>query len=72
MKFLRYTLSNITSPGVLINDILYDLKTMVPDINNKTIEILTSQNIDITKLKTVNNYDKLETLIDGVLNWALS
>lgn len=50
----------------MIDDTIYNLSTVVSDINNKTIETLLTKEIDITKLEKIDSYDKLEAPIQGV------
>ncbi len=66
MKFLRYTNNNETKPAVEVDGVIYDISSLVYDINNKTIEKLLQMNIDISTLKKVEKYEKLESPIDGV------
>ena len=65
MRYLRYTKSGITKPGVEVEGIVYDISTLVDDITNKTLEALLSKNIDVSILTKVESYDKLETPIEG-------
>lgn len=66
MKFLRYTINNETKPAAEVDSVMYDISSLVDDINNKTIEELLKINIDISTLKKVENYDKLEAPINGI------
>ena len=66
MKFLRYTINNETKPATEVDSVMYDISSLVDDINNKTIEELLKINIDISTLKKVENYDKLEAPINGI------
>ena len=66
MRFLRYTDNNITKPGVEVDGIIYNISSLVNDINNKTLEGLLSMKIDVSTLKKVESYDKFEAPVDGV------
>jgi 2-keto-4-pentenoate hydratase/2-oxohepta-3-ene-1,7-dioic acid hydratase in catechol pathway len=66
MKFLRYTNNNKTKPAVEVDGIIYDISSLISDINNKTIEKLLEMNIDISTLVKVEKYEKIEAPIDGV------
>ena len=50
MKYLRYSINNKTYPGVEIDNIIYNISSIVNDITNKTIEFLSNLNIDYEKL----------------------
>jgi len=63
---LRFTKNSITKPAVEINDIVYDLSSIVDDINNETIDKLINTRIDTNVLDIVNSYDKLEVPILGI------
>lgn len=66
MRFLRYTKNNQTSPAVEVDNIIYDISTLVPTISNQTIENLFELDIDVSTLSKVESYEKLESPIEGV------
>ena len=66
MRYLRYRKNNETKPGVEVAGIIYDISNLVSDITNKTIENLLKKEIDVSTLKKVDAYDKLEVPIDGI------
>ena len=66
MRYLRYRINNETKPGVEVAGIIYDISNLVSDITNKTIEDLLKKEIDVSTLKKVDAYDKLEVPIDGI------
>ncbi|NQY21574.1 MAG: fumarylacetoacetate hydrolase family protein [Campylobacteraceae bacterium] len=66
MRYLRYSKNNKTYPGVEVDNIIYNISSIVNDITNKTIEFLSNLNIDYKKLEIVKSYDKLLAPIDNV------
>jgi len=66
MRFLRYTKNNKTEPAVEVDGKIYNISSLVEDINHKTLEALLSTEIDISKLPIVGSYDRLEPPVDGV------
>ena len=66
MRYLRYSKNNKTYPGVEVDNIIYNISSIVNDITNKTIEFLSNLNIDYEKLEIVKTYDKLLAPIDNI------
>ena len=66
MKFLRYTKNDKIEPAVEVDEKIYNISSLVEDINNKTLEALLDMEIDISKLPIVDSYDRLESPVDGV------
>ena len=66
MRFLRYTKNNKTKPAVEVDGIIYNISSLVDDINAKTIESLMSMSIDISKLTRIDEFDRIEVPVDGI------
>jgi len=66
MKFLRYTKNSKTYPGIIVDNTLYNISSIVSDINNQTIENLCRLNIDIDTLEKVDSHERIEVPIEGI------
>jgi len=66
MKFLRYELNNQIKPAIKVADTIYDISTIVADINPDTITQLMDTPLDTDKLPVVARYDRLVHPVDRV------
>jgi len=63
MKYLRYEENGITIPAVKVLGQIYDISSLVKDIDSSTFEGLLNMDIDVNKLKKVTKNIKYENFL---------